>query len=228
MLTASNDGSRSSLSAARAASASFFTSTVQPRFSSAVLNSAVVSAKGCHGSSKRAPRRSPTQLASRAQSASAGEGSSGRGTTCCPRPIVSGPKKRRRCSRDRLRSLHHLPPAEDLRAAGLGGPPATTPAAGNLLAPFRRPCQATQHLGPRLEARVSRSSILNVTFDCADTEAMARFWSEVTRWPRTKVEMPGNPFWWVGPDRDAYPHLVFVDAGAQTHQEPSSPRSPAT
>jgi len=49
-----------------------------------------------------------------------------------------------------------------------------------------------------------------VTFDCSDAEIMARFWSEVTRGPRTKVEMPGNPFWWVGPDRDAAsPHLVL-------------------
>lgn len=58
---------------------------------------------------------------------------------------------------------------------------------------------------------MSSSAILNVTFDCADAATMARFWSEVTRWPRTKVEMPGNPFWWVGPDEDTYPHLVFVD-----------------
>ena len=56
-----------------------------------------------------------------------------------------------------------------------------------------------------------RSSILNVTFDCSDAEVMSRFWSEVTRWPRSKVEMPGNPFWWVGPDSDALPHLVFVE-----------------
>jgi len=46
---------------------------------------------------------------------------------------------------------------------------------------------------------VSRSSILNVTFDCSDAEIMARFWSEVTRGPRTRLEMPGNPFWWVVP-----------------------------
>jgi predicted enzyme related to lactoylglutathione lyase len=58
---------------------------------------------------------------------------------------------------------------------------------------------------------VSRSSILNVTFDCSDAESMARFWSEVTGWPRSKVEMPGNPFWWVGADGDASLHLVFVE-----------------
>jgi predicted enzyme related to lactoylglutathione lyase len=55
-----------------------------------------------------------------------------------------------------------------------------------------------------------RSSILNVTFDCSDTDSMSRFWSDVTGWPRWKVEMPGNPFWWVGRDVDATPHLVFV------------------
>ncbi|MGW3351676.1 VOC family protein [Nonomuraea rubra] len=58
---------------------------------------------------------------------------------------------------------------------------------------------------------MSRFSILNVTFDCSDAEAMARFWSEATGWPRTKVEMPGNPFWWVGVDDDTFPHLVFVN-----------------
>ena len=58
---------------------------------------------------------------------------------------------------------------------------------------------------------MSRSLILNVTFDCTDSDAMALFWSEVTGWPRTKVDMPGNPFWWVGPEGDALPHLVFVE-----------------
>jgi predicted enzyme related to lactoylglutathione lyase len=58
---------------------------------------------------------------------------------------------------------------------------------------------------------LSSSSILNITFDCSDAESMALFWSEVTRWPRSKVEMPGNPFWWVGPEADVYPHLVFVE-----------------
>ncbi|SDS39658.1 VOC family protein [Microlunatus soli] len=52
--------------------------------------------------------------------------------------------------------------------------------------------------------------ILNVTFDCADSDRMSRFWSDLTGWPRAKVEMPGNPFWWIGPDEDTLPHLVFV------------------
>ena len=58
---------------------------------------------------------------------------------------------------------------------------------------------------------MSRSSILNVTFDCSDAESVARFWSDVTRSPLSKVDMPGNPFWMVSPDGDASPHLVFVD-----------------
>lgn len=32
-----------------------------------------------------------------------------------------------------------------------------------------------------------RSAILNVTFDCVDSALMARFWSEVTRWPTPKA-----------------------------------------
>jgi hypothetical protein len=43
------------------------------------------------------------------------------------------------------------------------------------------------------------ASILNVTFDCSDAASTARFWSEVTTWPCAKEEMPGNPYWVVGP-----------------------------
>jgi predicted enzyme related to lactoylglutathione lyase len=39
---------------------------------------------------------------------------------------------------------------------------------------------------------------------------MARFWSEVTGWPRRKEEMPGNPFWVVGVDNGVGIRLVFV------------------
>jgi predicted enzyme related to lactoylglutathione lyase len=54
-------------------------------------------------------------------------------------------------------------------------------------------------------------SILNITFDCADSDSVAHFWSELTGWPRSKVEMPGNPFWVVaGPAEDAA-RLVFVE-----------------
>lgn len=66
---------------------------------------------------------------------------------------------------------------------------------------------------------MTSSSILNVTFDCADAESMARFWSEVTRWPRSKVEMPGNPFWLVGPDGDTSPRLVFVKVPETKHSK---------
>jgi predicted enzyme related to lactoylglutathione lyase len=55
------------------------------------------------------------------------------------------------------------------------------------------------------------SSILNVTFDCADGASVAQFWSEVTRWPCSKQEMPGNPYWLVGDPDGAGPRLVFVN-----------------
>jgi predicted enzyme related to lactoylglutathione lyase len=58
--------------------------------------------------------------------------------------------------------------------------------------------------------RGSTCSILNVTFDCLDSESVAGFWSAVTGWPRSFQDMPGNPFWVVGPDDDGAPHLVFV------------------
>lgn len=58
---------------------------------------------------------------------------------------------------------------------------------------------------------MSSSAILNVTFDCTDSDRMSQFWSAVTGWPRSMVEMPGNPFWWVGPDEETLPHLVFVE-----------------
>lgn len=56
------------------------------------------------------------------------------------------------------------------------------------------------------------SSILNVTFDCVDAASLARFWSEVTGWPCSRQEVPGNPYWVVGdPDGSATPRLVFVN-----------------
>ena len=54
------------------------------------------------------------------------------------------------------------------------------------------------------------SSILNVTFDCSDAASMARFWSEVTLWPCSKQEMPGNPYWVVGAPDGVGPQLVVV------------------
>ena len=58
---------------------------------------------------------------------------------------------------------------------------------------------------------MSGFSILNVTFDCANAESVARFWSEATRWPRAKVDLPGNPYWLVTPDDEVRPRLVFVE-----------------
>jgi predicted enzyme related to lactoylglutathione lyase len=55
------------------------------------------------------------------------------------------------------------------------------------------------------------SSILNVTFDCADDASVAQFWSAVTEWPWSKHEMPGNPFWVVGDPGRSGPRLVFVN-----------------
>jgi predicted enzyme related to lactoylglutathione lyase len=54
-------------------------------------------------------------------------------------------------------------------------------------------------------------SILNVTFDCSDAGSVARFWSEVTTWPYTKVETPGNPYWVVGPPAPGAVRFVFVN-----------------
>jgi predicted enzyme related to lactoylglutathione lyase len=54
-------------------------------------------------------------------------------------------------------------------------------------------------------------AVVNTTFDCADAASTARFWSEVTGWPCTKIEMPGNPFWLVQGPAGVMPHLVFVE-----------------
>jgi predicted enzyme related to lactoylglutathione lyase len=61
------------------------------------------------------------------------------------------------------------------------------------------------------EADAVGCSILNVTFDCTDTELLARFWSAVTGWRCSKQDMPGNPFWLVEPPAEALPRLVFVE-----------------
>jgi predicted enzyme related to lactoylglutathione lyase len=55
------------------------------------------------------------------------------------------------------------------------------------------------------------SSILNVTFDCMNAAALARFWSDVTGWPFEMVDMPGNPFWVVGNNDGTSTRLVFVN-----------------
>jgi predicted enzyme related to lactoylglutathione lyase len=53
--------------------------------------------------------------------------------------------------------------------------------------------------------------ILNVTFDCSDAASTARFWSELTGWPCSKEEMPGNAYWVVGQSEQGTPRLVFVE-----------------
>jgi predicted enzyme related to lactoylglutathione lyase len=51
---------------------------------------------------------------------------------------------------------------------------------------------------------------LNVTFDCLDSELMARFWSEITGWPAKKEDVPGNPYWVVAGAEESSLQLVFV------------------
>lgn len=55
------------------------------------------------------------------------------------------------------------------------------------------------------------SSLLNVTFDCADPRTEAEFWAAVTGLPASDRSRPGNPFWLVGfADRDHGTRMVFV------------------
>ena len=54
-------------------------------------------------------------------------------------------------------------------------------------------------------------TILNVTFDCADAESLARFWSKATGWPSSREGTPGNTYWVVGTANGALPRLVFVE-----------------
>lgn len=58
---------------------------------------------------------------------------------------------------------------------------------------------------------MSWSVIMNVTIDCVDTDAVSGFWSAATRWPREKIDMPGNPFWMLGPEDGGLPRMVFVE-----------------
>ena len=54
------------------------------------------------------------------------------------------------------------------------------------------------------------SFVVNVTFDCRDAEAVARFWQAVTDNAIEFVPDPGNPYWVVSPPDDQLPRLVFV------------------
>jgi Glyoxalase-like domain len=54
------------------------------------------------------------------------------------------------------------------------------------------------------------SFILNITFDCADPWALARFWGQVTGWPVTEEPRPGHDESAVGTPGEGRPRLYFV------------------
>ena len=54
------------------------------------------------------------------------------------------------------------------------------------------------------------SAILNITFDCADPRALARFWGEVTGWPVIERPQPGSEDSAVGNLGEGHPRLYFV------------------
>jgi len=69
---------------------------------------------------------------------------------------------------------------------------------------------------PAVLARADMTlSILNVTFDCADSAWVASFWGQATGWPASFDDMPGNPFWIVSETPETSPRLVFVQVPEQ-------------
>jgi predicted enzyme related to lactoylglutathione lyase len=54
------------------------------------------------------------------------------------------------------------------------------------------------------------SILLNITFDCADPGALARFWAQVTGWPVTEEAQPGFAESAVGTADQGRPRLYFV------------------
>jgi predicted enzyme related to lactoylglutathione lyase len=54
------------------------------------------------------------------------------------------------------------------------------------------------------------SVIFNITFDCADPRALARFWGQVTGWPVTEEPQPGYEESAVGTPGEGRPRLYFV------------------
>lgn len=52
--------------------------------------------------------------------------------------------------------------------------------------------------------------IFNITFDCADPRALARFWGQVTGWPVTEEPRPGCEESAVGLPGEGRPRLYFV------------------
>ena len=55
------------------------------------------------------------------------------------------------------------------------------------------------------------SAVLNITFDCSDASAIARFWAAVTGWKmRQQYFQPGQEEFNVGPARGSDIRLYFV------------------
>jgi hypothetical protein len=54
------------------------------------------------------------------------------------------------------------------------------------------------------------SIIFNITFDCADPRALARFWGHVTGWPVIEEPRPGHEESAVGMAGEGCPRLYFV------------------
>lgn len=54
------------------------------------------------------------------------------------------------------------------------------------------------------------SIVLNITFDCAEPRALARFWGEVTGWPVIEEPSPGHEDCAVGTPGEGTPRLYFV------------------
>ena len=61
------------------------------------------------------------------------------------------------------------------------------------------------------------SFILNITFDCADPRALARFWGQVTGWPVVEEPRPGHEESAVGTPGEGRPRLYFVKEGYSGH-----------
>jgi len=55
------------------------------------------------------------------------------------------------------------------------------------------------------------STILNITFDCADPRAVATFWGQLTGWPVITEPQPGYPECAVGTPGEGRPRLYFVE-----------------
>ena len=54
------------------------------------------------------------------------------------------------------------------------------------------------------------STILNITFDCADPRVVARFWGQLTGWPVDEEPEPRQPDCAVGKPGEGRPRLYFM------------------